>query len=77
MSEEAALFMSVAVDLVRRFLPDADQRTLSAASICFSANAAFSCAIASSFQVRRSIWHSTNPRSIAWPNWSAAGRSAA
>jgi hypothetical protein len=33
MSEEAAPFMSVAVDLVRRFLPDADQRTLSAAAI--------------------------------------------
>ena len=33
MSKEAALFMSVAVDLVRRFLPDADQRTLSAAAI--------------------------------------------
>ena len=33
MSEEAAPFMSVAVDLVRRFLPEADQRTLSAAAI--------------------------------------------
>jgi len=28
LSEEAAPFMGVAVDLVRRFLPDADQRTL-------------------------------------------------
>ena len=33
MSEEAAPFMSVAVDLVRRFLPEADPRTLSAAAI--------------------------------------------
>jgi AcrR family transcriptional regulator len=33
MSEEAAPFMSLAVELVRRFLPDADQRTLSAAAI--------------------------------------------
>ena len=33
MSEEAAPFMSLAVDLVRRFLPEADQRTLSAAAI--------------------------------------------
>jgi AcrR family transcriptional regulator len=33
MSEEAAPFVSLAVDLVRRFLPEADQRTLSAAAI--------------------------------------------
>lgn len=32
-SEEAAPFMGLAVDLVRRFLPDADQRTLTVASI--------------------------------------------
>ena len=31
--EEAAPFMGVAVDLVRRFLPDADRRTLSVAAI--------------------------------------------
>jgi AcrR family transcriptional regulator len=33
LSEEAAPFMSVAVDLVRRFLPEADQRTLVVAAI--------------------------------------------
>ena len=33
MSEEAAPFVDLAVDLVRRFLPEADQRTLSAAAI--------------------------------------------
>jgi AcrR family transcriptional regulator len=33
MSEEAASFMGVAVDLVRRFLPKADQRTLAVAAI--------------------------------------------
>lgn len=33
MSEEAAPFMGVAVDLVRRFLPEADQRTLLLAAI--------------------------------------------
>jgi len=33
LSEEAAPFMDVAVDLVRRFLPDADQRTLVVAAI--------------------------------------------
>jgi AcrR family transcriptional regulator len=32
-SEEAAPFMGVTVDLVRRFLPDADQRTLVVAAI--------------------------------------------
>jgi AcrR family transcriptional regulator len=32
-SEEAAPFMGLAVDLVRRFQPDADQRTLMAASV--------------------------------------------
>jgi len=32
-SEEAAPFMGVATDLVRRFLPDADQRTLLVAAI--------------------------------------------
>ena len=32
-SEEAAPFMGVAVELVRRFLPEADQRTLMVASI--------------------------------------------
>ncbi|MFZ3359122.1 MAG: CerR family C-terminal domain-containing protein [Xanthobacteraceae bacterium] len=33
LSEEAAPFMGLATDLVRRFLPDADQRTLTVASI--------------------------------------------
>jgi hypothetical protein len=33
MSEEAAPFMGLAVDLVRRFLPGADQRTLMVAAI--------------------------------------------
>jgi len=33
MSEEAAPFMGLAVDLVRRFLPGADQRTLTVAAI--------------------------------------------
>ena len=33
MSEEASPFMSLAVDLIRRFLPDADQRTLVVAAI--------------------------------------------
>ena len=33
MSEEAAPFMGLAVDLVRRFLPSADQRTLMVAAI--------------------------------------------
>lgn len=33
LSEEAAPFMGAAVDLVRRFLPDADQRTLVVAAI--------------------------------------------
>jgi len=33
MSEEAAPFMGVAVELVRRFLPDADQRTLTIAAV--------------------------------------------
>ncbi len=33
LSEEAAPFMGVAVDLVHRFLPDADQRTLVVAAI--------------------------------------------
>ena len=33
MSEEAAPFMGLAVELVRRFLPDADQRTLMVAAI--------------------------------------------
>ncbi len=33
LSEEAAPFMGVAVDLVRRFLPEADQRTLMVAAI--------------------------------------------
>ena len=42
-----------------------------------SANAAYSCAIASSWRRRRSIWRSMNLRSSDWPNWSAAGRSAA
>ena len=32
-SEEAAPFMGVAVELVRRFLPDADQRTLTIAAV--------------------------------------------
>ena len=32
-SEEAAPFMGAAVDLVRRFLPDADQRTLTIAAV--------------------------------------------
>ncbi|HEX4408593.1 MAG TPA: CerR family C-terminal domain-containing protein [Xanthobacteraceae bacterium] len=32
-SEESAPFMGLAADLVRRFLPDADQRTLTVASI--------------------------------------------
>src|SRR5579863_9282833 len=33
LSEEAAPFMGLAVDLVRRFLPDADQRTLTIAAV--------------------------------------------
>ncbi len=33
LSEEAAPFMGLAVDLVRRFLPDADQRTLMVAAV--------------------------------------------
>ena len=33
MSEEATPFMGLAVDLIRRFLPDADQRTLMVAAI--------------------------------------------
>ena len=33
MSEEAAPFMGLAVDLVRRFLPEADQRTLMVAAV--------------------------------------------
>jgi AcrR family transcriptional regulator len=33
MSEEAAPFMGLAVDLMRRFLPDADQRTLIIAAV--------------------------------------------
>ena len=33
MSEEATPFMGLAVDLIRRFLPDADQRTLTVAAI--------------------------------------------
>ena len=33
MTEEVAPFMGTAIDLVRRFLPDADQRTLVAAAI--------------------------------------------
>jgi hypothetical protein len=33
MSEEAAPFMGLAVDLVRRFLPEADGRTLIIASV--------------------------------------------
>jgi AcrR family transcriptional regulator len=33
MSEEASPFMSLAVDLIRRFLPDADQRTLMVAAV--------------------------------------------
>jgi AcrR family transcriptional regulator len=33
MSEEAAPFMAVAIDLVRRFLPKADERTLTIAAI--------------------------------------------
>jgi AcrR family transcriptional regulator len=33
MSEEATPFMSLAVDLIRRFLPDADQRTLMVAAV--------------------------------------------
>src|SRR5262249_44643614 len=32
-AEEAAPFMNVAVEIVRRFLPDADRRTLTVASI--------------------------------------------
>jgi AcrR family transcriptional regulator len=32
-SEEAAPYMGLAIDLVRRFLPDADQRTLTVAAI--------------------------------------------
>ena len=33
MSEEAAPFMGLALDLVRRFLPEADQRTLMVAAV--------------------------------------------
>jgi AcrR family transcriptional regulator len=33
MSEEAAPFMGLALDLVRRFLPEADQRTLTVAAV--------------------------------------------
>jgi hypothetical protein len=33
LSEEAAPFMGLAADLVRRFLPDADKRTITVASI--------------------------------------------
>ncbi len=33
LSEEAAPFMGLAVDLVRRFLPDADRRTLAVAAV--------------------------------------------
>jgi hypothetical protein len=33
MSEEATPFMGLAVDLIRRFLPDADQRTLTVAAV--------------------------------------------
>jgi AcrR family transcriptional regulator len=33
MSEEAAPFMGLAIDLVRRFLPEADQRTLMVAAV--------------------------------------------
>ena len=33
LSEDAAPFMGLAVDLVRRFLPDADQRTLTIAAV--------------------------------------------
>ena len=33
MSEEATPFMGLAVDLIRRFLPDADQRMLTVAAI--------------------------------------------
>lgn len=33
MSEEATPFMGLAVDLIRRFLPDADQRTLMVAAV--------------------------------------------
>ena len=40
-----------------------------------SANAAYSCAIASSWRRRRSIWRSMNPRSSDWRSWSPAGRS--
>jgi hypothetical protein len=33
MSEEASPFMGLAVDLIRRFLPEADQRTLMVAAV--------------------------------------------
>ncbi len=77
MSEEAAPFMGVAVDLGRRFLPKADQRTLSTAAIWLIGQCGVSCAIASSWPLRRSILPSTKPQSSAWRSFSAAGRSAA
>jgi hypothetical protein len=74
-SEEAAPFMGFAVDLIRRFLPDADQRTLVMAAVWLMGQCAiYLSAIATSSQCHpfRSLLMS--PASTDCRLLSAAGR---
>ena len=76
MSEEAAPFMDVSPSISCAAScprPTSARSPLRRSGL--SANAAYSCAIASSWRRRRSIWRSMNPRSSDWPSWSPAGRS--
>ena len=74
LSEEAAPFMGLAVELVRRFQPEADQRTLVAAAVWLLGQ----CSVF----LRNREQLADPPLGLAldekawngWPNWSAAGQ---
>jgi hypothetical protein len=52
-SEKATPFLSFAVDLMRRFMPSADQRTVIMAAIWLAVSVPLSCAIAGSWPIHQ------------------------
>ena len=65
----------LAVDLVRRFMPDADQHSVVVAAIWLIGQCSVFVRNREQLgQSRRSRWRSTRPPSSGLPNWSPAGR---
>jgi len=77
MSEEAAPFMALAVDLVRRFLPKADQSTLIMAAVWLVGQCSILYETASSWLTRQFRWLWTGLLSSGLQGSSAPGRSPA